>query len=185
MTMDVERVQHEMKDQFARAGLLPFLVEDLSQVLDVGNEFFVEVVLSDRAKLGEASDLIRQFLSGSALGGKSYTLVVRSKWLIEKIGDPVPAYGQDGGLRAAVLVPVTLQSGSERTLVTVAVTKLAEMEFDRILGRKIDPRQVAKPVVESALRRGGRSFWDPTSENYLEVASGAVANISRLLKQTA
>ncbi|WP_433965805.1 hypothetical protein [Tunturiibacter gelidiferens] len=183
--MSVEQVQLEMKDQFARAGLLPFLIEESSQVLDLGDEFFAEVVLSDRAKLGEANDLMREILSSSALGGKSYTLVVRSKWLVESVGDPAPAYGQDGGLRAAVLIPIILQSGSERTPVTVAVTKLAEMEFDRILGRKTDLKQVAKLVIDSALRRGGRSFWDPTTENYLEVASGAVANISRLLKQTA
>ncbi len=180
MTTDTQQVQREMKEQFARAGLLPFLVEDSSEIYDLGGELFVEIVLSDRAKLEEATDLMRRLLNG-----KVYTLVIRSKWLLEKVGDPVPAYGQDGGLRAATLIPVTLQSGCERVSVTVAVTTLAAMEFDRILGRKVDLRQVAKIVIEGALRRGGRSFWDPTVENYLEVASGAVANISRLLKQTA
>jgi hypothetical protein len=180
MTTNVEQLQSEMKERLANAGLLPFIVEDSSEIYDLGGELFAELVVSDKAKLEEASDLVRQLLEG-----KSYTLIARSKWLIEQVGHPIPAYGEDGGLRAAVLIPVVLQSGNERTSVTVAVTKLAEMEFERILGRKIDLREVAKLVVESALRRGGRSFWDPTTENYLEVASGAVANISRLLKQTA
>jgi hypothetical protein len=180
MTTNVEQLQSEMKERLAHAGLLPFIVEDSSEIYDLGGELFAELVVSDRARLEEASELVRQLLEG-----KSYTLVARLKWSIEQVGHPTPAYGQDGGLRAAVLIPIVLQSGSERTSATVAVTKLAEMEFERILGRKIDLREVAKLVIESALRRGGRSFWDPTVDNYLEVASGAVANISRLLKQSA
>ena len=183
--MNIEQVQREMKEQFERAELLPFVDNELTQILDVDGEIFAEIVLSDRAKLGEAGDLMRQILAHFRADGKEYTLVLRSKWIIERVGDLSPAYGVDGGLRAAVLIPVTLLSGSEHTTVTVAVTKLAEMEFERILGRRIDLRQVAKLVVLSALRRGGRSSWDPIAENYLEVASGAVANISRLLKQTA
>ncbi len=183
--MNIDQVQREMREQFERAGLLPFFHDELSQILDLDGEIFAEIVLSDRAKLDEAGNLIRQILARSKTDGKEYTLILRSKWVIERLGDLTPAYGADGGLRAAVLIPVTLLSGSERTRVTVAVTKLAEMEFERILGRRIDLRQVAKFVVESALRRGGRSSWDPITENYLEVASGAVPNISRLLKQTA
>jgi hypothetical protein len=180
MTTDIEQVQREMKEQFARTGLLPFLVEDSSDIYDLGGELFAEIVVSDRAKLDEAADLVRQLLSG-----RNFTLVARAKWTIAGIGEPTPAYGQNGQVRAAVLIPVILQSGKEEAPVTVAVTTLAAMEFDRILGRKADLKQVAKLVVEGALRRGGRSFWDPTTENYLEVASGAVPNISRLLKQTA
>lgn len=183
--MGIEQIQREMRDEFARAGLLPFLVEDSSQILDLGDELFAEIVLSDGVKLDEASELINEILKRAGQGRKTYTLVVRSKWVISQIGNLAPAYGQDGGLRAAVLIPVILKAGTAQALVTVAVTKLAEMELNRILGRQADLKQVAEVVVESALRRGGRSFWDPTTENYLEVASGATANISRMLKQTA
>jgi hypothetical protein len=178
--MSIERLQHEMRTQFDRAGLLPFLVEASSEIVDLDGELFAEIVLSDRTKLDEATNLMRTIFQNTR-----YSLVVRSKWLIEQIGNLAPAYGESGGLKAAVLIPVTLRSGDECTTVTVSVTKMAEWEFDSILGRKTDLKQVAKVVVESALRRGGRSFWDPTIENYLEVASGSVANISRLFKQTA
>jgi len=174
-----------MKEQFERAGLLSFLVEDSSRLLDIDGKIFAEIVLSDRGKLGEAGDLVNRVLADTEACKKGFTLVVRSKWVIEYLGDLTPACSSDGGLRAAVLIPVTLRSGSERSVVTVAVTKLAEIEFERILGRTIDLRQVARLVVEGALRRGGQSFWDPTTENYLEVSSSAVPNISRLLKQTA
>jgi hypothetical protein len=180
MTIDVEQMQRDMKERFNRAGLLPFLVDDSSEINDLGGELYVDVVMSDRSKIGEADELVR-----SLLKGKTYSLVVRSKWIIEGVGDIVPAYGQNGGLKAAVLIPVTLRSGAERTSVTVAVTKMAEWEFEGILGRKADLKQVATIVVESALRRSGNSFWDPIEENYLEVASGAAANISRLLKHSA
>lgn len=183
--MNIEQVQHEMKEQFERAGLLPYLVENSSQVLDIDGKIFAEIVLSDRGKLGEAGDLVKRLLADTQFCKNGFTLILRSKWVIERLGDLTPAYGSDGGLRAAVLIPVSLQSGSERAIVTVAVTKLAEIEFERILGRTIDLRQVAKLVIEGALRRGGQSFWDPTIENYLEVSSSAVPNISRLLKQTA
>lgn len=183
--MSAEQIQQEMKDQFARAGLLPFFLEDASHIVDLDGELFAEVVLSDGAKLGRAGDLMREILGGSRKSDEAYTLVLRSKWLIESVGDLAPAYGPNGSPRAAVLIPISLRSGALQAPVIVAVTKLAEIEFDRIAGRRTDLKQVAKLVVESALRRGGRSFWDPTTESYLEVASGAVANISRLLKQSA
>lgn len=178
--MGVEQIEREMRAEFDRAGLSPFFIEGSSEIVDLDGEVHAEVVLSDWAKLDEAADLMKHILHG-----KRYSLIVRSKWLIEHVGDLAPAYEPSGGLRAAVLIPVTLRSGNERTTVTVSVTKMAEWEFELILGRKADLKQVARVVVESALRRGGRSFWDPTTENYLEVASGSVANISRLLKQTA
>lgn len=180
MMIDVERMQREMKDEFDRAGLLPFLVEGSSEIYDLGGELYVDVVMSDRSKIDEADRLVRGLLNG-----KSYSLVVRSKWVIEEVGELVPARGKDGGLRAAVLIRVTLRSGSEKTSVTVSVTKMAEWEFDSILGGKTDLKRVATVVIENALRRGGSSFWDPITEDYLEVASGAAANISRLLKQPA
>ncbi|MHB1700320.1 MAG: hypothetical protein ACYCSN_09305 [Acidobacteriaceae bacterium] len=185
MKMDAEEVQQAMLERFKEAGLLPLVVRESSQVMDLGGEIFAEVVLTDRTRLDEASNLMRLVLKSAGRDEKNSSLVVRSKWSIADIGDPTPAYGQNGQVRAAVLIPVTLRSGDEDASVTVAVTTLAEMEFNRILGRKADLGQVARIVVESALRRSGSSFWDPITENYLEVASGAAANLSRMLKRTA
>jgi hypothetical protein len=180
MTIDIEQMRQDIKEQLSRAGLLPFLIESSSEIYDLGGELNIDVVMSDRAKIDEADRILREVLKG-----KIYSLTVRSKWIIQEVGDLVPARGQDGGLRAAVLIPVILRSGDSRASVTVSVTKMAEWEFDSILGGKTDLKRVATVVVESALRRGGSSFWDPLTENYLEVASGAAANISRLLKRPA
>jgi hypothetical protein len=180
MSADVYKIEREIKERFEDAGLAPYLIENSSEIVDLDGEVYAEIVLSDRSRLDEATNLMKEILRG-----QRYSLVVRSKWSIEHIGDLAPAYAPSGGLRAAVLIPVTLRSGNETAFVTVAITKLAEWELDSILGGQADLKQVARVVVESALRRGGRSFWDPIAENYLEVASGSVANISRLLKQTA
>jgi hypothetical protein len=183
--MDAEIIQREMQEQFRKAGLGSLLVNESSRVRDLGGEVFAEVVLADRTKLEEATELMKQILKDAKQDEKNYSLVVRSKWGIEEIGDPSPAFEPSGGLRAATLIPVTLRCGNELLKITVSVTKLAEWEFDEILGRKTDLRQVARIVVESALGRSGSSYWDPTVEDYLEVASGAAANISRMLKKTA
>ena len=177
MSTDIQTLERKVRERFQDAGLSPFLIEDASELVDLGGELHAEILLSDPSKLNEASDLMKAILQG-----ENYSLVVRPKWTIELIGDLAPAYAANGGLRAAVLIPVTLRSGTERLVVTVAITKAAEWEFETALGHKADLQQVARVMVESALRRGGRSFWDPTQEDYLEVAAGSVANISRLLK---
>ncbi len=183
--MNAEEIQREMLRRLESAGLLPFMVRKSPHVQDLGDELFVEIVLSDRSRLDEVSELMRQVLRAAGRNEEDYSLVVRPKWEIEEIGDLVPAYGPSGGLRAATLVPVTIRSGNSRQPVTVSVTKLAEAELDYILGRKTDLKEVAKIVVDGALRRAGSSAWDPIVEDYLEVASGEAANISRLLKKTA
>jgi len=183
--MSAEEIRHEMLGRLEAAGLAPYLVRDSPHVQDLGDELFVEIVLLDRTRLDEASGLARQVLKTAGREQRNYSLVVRPKWEIKEVGGLAPAYGPSGGLRAATLVPVTLRSGDSLQAVTVSVTKLAEAELDYISGRKSDLREVAKIVVDGALRRGGSSSWDPTVEDYLEVASGAATNISRMLKRTA
>ena len=119
------------------------------------------------------------------LEGEDNSLVVRPKWSIADIGDAIPAAAPDRGLRAAILIPVTLESGWELTTVTVAVTKRAEWECESSLGRNPDLKLVARVMVKNSCTPGGRSFWSPKQDNYLEVAAGSVPNISPLLKRTA
>jgi len=183
--VNAEEIQSEILKRMQAAGLVPFVVRKSPYVQDLGDELFVEIVLSDKTRLDEVSDLARQVLNAAGRDERSYSLVVRPRWEIQDIGEVAPAYGTIGGLRAATLIPVTMRSGNTTQQVTVSVTKLAEAELDYILGRKTDLKEVAQIVVDGALRRGGSSYWDPVTEDYLEVASGSAANISRLLKRTA
>jgi hypothetical protein len=183
--MTAEEILSEMVKRFEEAGLAAFVVRESTRVRELGDELLVEVVLSDPSRIDEVSELTRRILMDARRDERNYSLVVRAKWEIEEIGALVPARGESGGLRAATLIPITLRSGDAVTSVTVSVTKMAEMELDYILGRKTDLKEVAKIVVDGALRRGGSSAWFPKEEDYLEVASGAAANISRLLKRTA
>lgn len=153
-----------------------------TRIVDTSAEIVAEVVLSDGSRANEVTSFVSDVLKSS---GRPFTLVVRRKWKIAGIGEVMPAYGPSGGLRAASLVPVTVVAGSEASQVTVSVTKLAEMEFERILGTKPNLKDIARAVVQSSLQRGGASYWDPLEENYLEVASSGVPNIIRLLKQAA
>lgn len=177
--MNVKQLEAKIIERLSEAGLLSILDRDSIQVLDIDGEVWAEVVVSDANKTADVEKLLRPLLRASD------SLTIRSRWRIAEIGDPAPAYGPDGGLRAAVLVPVRLTSGAKQETVTVAITKLAEWELERILGSKVPFKRVAEVIVESSLQRGGQSAWDPIAQSYLEVASGGVANISRLLRQAA
>jgi hypothetical protein len=181
--MNAEQLEQQIANALDRGGYARFVVREATQVLDLAGEFFVEIVLTDASVEPTVQALLEPIVEAS--GRDNSSLIVRSKWTIQEIGKPIPAYGQDGGLRAAVLVPVTLESGQKKASVTVSITKLAEWELDRILGRKTDLGEVAGVVVGQALRLGGQSSWNPLAEDYLEVGSSSAANISRLLKRTA
>jgi len=177
--MGASQLEQQIIERLAQAGILSTLDRDASQVLNLGNEVWAEIVLTDASKTAEAEALIRPLLP------KPDSLVIRSRWKISEIGEPVAARAPDGGLRAAVLVPIRLNSGAESTTVTVSITKAAEWELEQILGGKVPFKELAKVFVESSLQRGGESAWNPAAQSYLEIASGGVGNISRLLRQAA
>jgi hypothetical protein len=177
--MNTDQMETEMIERLSQAGLLHVVDRASSHVLSFEGKTWAEVVLNDASKKDEVEDVIRPLL------GASGSLLVRSRWNVAQIGDPVPAYGADGGLRAAILIPVLLKSGSAQHTVTVSITKAAEWELERILGGKVPFKSVAEIMVHSSLQLGGQSAWDPISQDYLEVASGGVANLSRLLRQAA
>lgn len=177
--MTAECLQEELVRAIKTAGLSEAV--DRCQVLDLAGHFYVEIIVLDAAR----EQAVRDVATSLADVADASSLIVRSLWTIASIGEPVPAYGPDGGLRAAVLIPVNLLSGREVLGITVAVTKLAEWELDRILGRKTPMRDVAEVVVSNALRRGGQSYWNPRVDGYLEVGSSIAPQISRLLKKSA
>ena len=167
--------------QTLRAAAIPGEAVQIPHgVAEFGGVPFVEVILTDASyqPLAEAA-------LGERFKSEDVSVSVRSVWRIEEIGEPQIAYGPNGSPRAAVLISVKLKSGATESEVTVAVTKLAEMEFERILGGKLNLKEVAKIVISNALKLGGTSSWDPRKRDYFEVASNSVADLSRGLRRTA
>ena len=64
MSTDVYKIEREVKERFDHAGLSPYLIENPSDIVDLDGEVFAEIVLSDRSKLDEATDLMRDILRG-------------------------------------------------------------------------------------------------------------------------
>lgn len=181
--MSSEDLHRTISNAIDSAGLSGSIMHDHVQVLNLAGQIFVEVVVVDATKEREVREIVSDSLRKANVEDSS--LIVRSQWIISSIGNPSPAYGPDGGIRAAVLIPVTLTSGGEELLVTVAVTKLAEMELNRISGSAVSMRDVADFVVSNALRRGGQSYWNPRLDGYLEVGASVAPQISRFMKKSA
>jgi hypothetical protein len=150
------------------------------QVNDFGGHLSVEVVLTDASRADEARLAIERKLDNAQI-----FVTVRGVWQIRDIGSPQVLYGQNGSPRAAVLVPVSLQSGKTTQQIMVSITKLAEMELQRIIGTPPNLKEIARIVVENKLKLGGSSSWNPTRDEWLEVASGNAADLSRSLRKSA
>jgi len=172
-------LESEISEAFRAAGLSSILQSPI-RVENFGGHASAEVIISDAADLEAAKKIVSDVVKDSDV-----YVTVRSVWRIERVDAPQVAYGPNGSPRAAVLVPVVVRSGEIEALVTVAITKLAEMGFEQILGTKPDLRRIATLVIEGALKLGGTSFWNPPDKDYFEVASDAVADLSRNLRKIA
>ncbi len=181
--MTKDKVTFALWEALESNGFLPYVIRDRFQIIDLVGNLFIEIVVSDGAKEEAVRDLIASTLV--SIGPIDASVIVRSLWSIASIGRPLPAYAPDGGLRAAVLVPVRLRAGQTELDVVVSITKLAEMELDRILGRKAPMEEVAEITVRNALRRGGQSYWNPREAPYFEVNASTAPQLSRLLKKSA
>ena len=175
----MKELESKINKALRDAGLFEF-VEYPVQVENFGGHWSVEVVFSDAVHLRAAQQVISTVVENSDV-----YVIVRGLWRMERVEAPQVAYGPNGSARAAILVPVVVRSGGTEACVTVAITKLAEMGFEQILGAKPDPQQIAKLVIEGALKLGGASSWNPQEKDYFEVTSNAVADLTRSLRKIA
>lgn len=176
----IEQIENTVREILLAGGLPEREVKPEARVDDLGDLISVDVVVSDAADVRSAREALEQ-----SLHSPEVYLSVRSVWRILEIGAAQIAYGENGSPRAAILVPVTMESGSTRCLVTVSITKLAEMSFERILGQSPDPRTIAGLVIEAKVKLGGSSAWNPETQSWLEVTSSDVADLSRTLRKLA
>lgn len=184
-------VEELLERRLRAAGLSEFVDRSQSQFLELQDELFVEVVLTEGIALDDAERIIRY--TAQELKNEGITLdgVVRALWEIVEVSYVGPSRAPDGGLRAALEFRAVLRSGRRDCPVTVNVFWGA-MEF---LERKLDLRGFADPqgtprqghldaeLLSQMVRRflqhqlsfGGTSSWNPLLDSRLELNEAAMS----------
>jgi hypothetical protein len=175
-------LQAQLEGRLNQAGLLRYLDKGESQFLDLGDNFFVELVARDSTKLPEIGRVAEAVKSENP---KMKTLV-RAHWEIKDVGQPAQAYDipGSGAPRMAVLYPVDLKSGQGAQRIWVEVTTLASMAFGH---HKLNEKDIVREFVAEQLSKGGASYWDPERFPRLEIngdmAEYITSRKSRVLPQ--
>lgn len=154
------------KGKLRDEGLLGVLDEHKSQFLEFPDGLFAELVINDGSKLVDVERIGREVRELLKARGVELDVIVRSTWRVKEVGDPQPARGASGGLRAAWAVPVVLASGNATRDVEVDVGLLAVDGIKRkIQGKGLNEgaavKEVVREFVELQLSLGGESYWDP------------------------
>jgi hypothetical protein len=162
-----EELEKIAKERFSAAGLMPDLVEDKSQFLDLPGELFAEIVVRNGSKVRDFRQIMADLGSGSE---QKFDVIVRPLWQIESVGDPRIAYSPDTGApRAAEQFPVDLRSGDAKQRVWVDVTFLAGKVFEENGIDTEGVKRIIADLIGDQLRKGGESYWDAIRFPHLEI----------------
>lgn len=181
--MTVEQLNTRLNSELERSGLQASFVRDKSQVLEMSDGFFLELVINNWARLQDASGVAKRLQDAVKNDKERLDYVVRALWEVEEIGDPVIAYGENGSPRTAVQYPVVLRSGEKRIQVGVEVTYLASEHLKELGFRnRNDVKQLIRTYIEKQLRLGGTSYWDPEKYPVVEINSSTASYVAGLKK---
>jgi len=178
--MTSTELERLIKKKLEGSELLPVLDEYKSQFLEFPDGLFAELVLNDGSKLLDVERIGREVRESLKKQSVDLDFIVRSNWVVSEVGDPCPAIGGSGGLKAAWgRVPITLTSGNSVRTVEVDVGLRAVDEIKhRIEGKGLDEKaavkEVVKEFVEMQLSLGGESYWDPIRDPQQELNEGAL-----------
>lgn len=177
--MTSTELEHLIREKLAATGLLKILDEDKSQFLEFPDGLFAELVLTDGSRLADVERIGREVRESLKKQNIDVDVIARALWSVKEVGDPQPARGASGGIRAAWAVPVTLVCGSSMRNVEVDVGLLAVDEIKRkIKGKSLDEsvaiKEVVKEFVEMQLALGGESYWDPVRYPQQDLSQGAL-----------
>lgn len=182
--MTSTELERLIREKLEAAGLLPLLDEYKSQFLEFPDGLFAELVLNDGSRLVDVERLARELRDSLKRQMVDLDVIVRPIWTVKAVGDPSPARGASGGVRAALVVPVVLTSGNSTREVEVDVGLLAVDEIKRrIAGKGLDEKDAVKEVVREfivmQLSLGGESYWNPDPQHREEVSEGALLYLFR------
>ncbi|HUY80315.1 MAG TPA: hypothetical protein VMU92_01160 [Acidobacteriaceae bacterium] len=157
--------EHELKkalaDELKSAGLAPYIVRDKSQVLEVSEGFFVEMVLNDGSKLGDAENLIGSIRAKMQSHGVQIISVLRAVWSVKEVERIGPSRGKSGGIKTSVDFRAILESGRRETEVVIEVGDLALKELRERLGSDDKVLDAVEDFLRLQLSWGGAGYWDP------------------------
>ena len=164
-------LQEKFVGQLNQAGLLPYLDKEESRFIELGDNFFVELVASDSTKLADFSRIAEAAKSENPKIGT----LVRAHWEVDRIEDPRQAFETPGTGRFAVQYPVWLKSGQGVMQAWVEVTTKASMAFK---DQGLDERSIVREFVDEQLSKGGASYWDPQKFPLLEISGNMAEYIA-------
>jgi hypothetical protein len=171
-----ESLEVQIRKKLEADALLPYLVEERSQVLDFPGRYFVELVMRDGSKLPDFRRAVDELRADMP---EKLDVIVRALWEINNVGDPIQAYSTEIGTpRPAMQYPVDLKSGSSTKRIVVEVTYLADKVFEERGAERIeDIKKIVEEFVASQLKIGGASYWDPERDPVLEINSNTASYI--------
>lgn len=163
------------------SGLLHVVDEFKSQFLEFPDGFFVELVLTDGAKLVDVERIGREVRELLRKQSVDLDVIVRAIWAVKKVGDPTtPADSSGNPQLGRWRVPVTLASGGRTQQIEVDVLYSVVLDLkNRITGKGWNEtsavKEVVREFVEMELSLGGESYWDPIRDPKQEINGNALS----------
>ena len=183
--IDLVAVEASLKEALQGGDILSLVDLSQSQVVDLGSEAFVEVVLKDASKEDQVRAILNDWANKAESDQSRVEWHVRSVWKVIGIGAVQQAYGTNGWPVAATSISVTLTSGSREAVVQVLVTTLATSTLRRVMGQEPPLQDLVLAYVESLLRRSGKQAWNPILRGTLEISEASALSIYQLLAKSA
>jgi hypothetical protein len=159
--MTEHELNKSLSEAFKSAALSRYLVREQTQLFEVPEGFFVEIVLSDGSKLDEAENLIASIRAEVEAQGTHLICILRAIWAVKKIEEIGPSRGKSGGIKASVDFRAILQSGRRETEVVVEVSGHALKELRERLGSDDQVPEAVADFLRLQLSWGGAGYWDP------------------------
>jgi len=181
--METDRVQKSLDIVLSDVGVASVVDHERSQVLDLGDYVFVEVVLTDATKQEEVERAVKELSESQKKRGEPIDYVVRSIWVISRVQQS-NAISISGVMKAAIPFVATLVSGQRTREMPVSVTYSA-VEFLKTsplvpgLSQSDLLKAAVKEYLEEQLRAGGTSYWDPLKYPVPDLNEPAMLFLSR------
>lgn len=189
--MTESELERLVVDRLAAVGIVGVLDRHLSQFLWVGEEFFVEVVLTDASRQADVVRLMKDIQAELARTGTALDPLVRSQWEVTEVHYFGASRSPEGGVMTASDFRVRLASGAMATevRVDVSIAALSILRQKLGIGRfplvgwspakgDLSEENISAAVqgyVETQLQQGGVSYWDPLLQDRLTLNEAAMS----------
>jgi hypothetical protein len=180
--MDIDRLKKSLDGVLRDVGVARVVNRELSQVLDMGDGIFVEVVLNEASKQEAVENAVKSLAERQKKEGQEIDFIVRSVWKVKSV-EKSAAISVKGVMKAAIPFTAQLVSGRRSKSVPVWMT-FAAREF--LATRPLVPelpesdlmKVAVKEYLEEQLRLGGESYWDPLKYPVADLNEAAMLFLS-------